>query len=84
MNENLIAQKETMRPLYGVPEEEDCRIAGLAGSKEYCRQLREMGIRERAEIRVVRRGRNYVCLVGGARVALSDRFVSCILVDRVA
>ena len=82
MNVLKTTQQDRCDPLCEVSEGQLCAVAALEGSKVLCRQLREMGVRERASLRIVRRGRNYVCLVGGMRIALSCQYVSCIFVNR--
>lgn len=82
MDESKYTQGAKLIPLSGMPEWTHGRIGELKGGKGLCRQLREMGIKERADIRVVRRGSNYVCLVEGFRIALGSQFVSCIWVSQ--
>lgn len=80
MDESKYTEDIKMVPLSGMPEWTHGRIEELKGGKGLCRQLREMGVKERANIRVVRRGSNYVCLVEGFRIVLGSQFVSCIWV----
>ena len=62
----------------------DYRIVELAGDKVLCRKLREMGIRERMDIRIVISRKNLVCLSGGSRFAISHLYAACIFVEPLA
>ena len=55
-------------------------VERLEGSDKICRRLREVGICEKAEIRVLSRGGQMICNVCGTRLALSQKLAQKIWV----
>jgi Fe2+ transport system protein FeoA len=55
----------------------------LAASPEVTERLREMGLRERQEIKLVARESNYICQVCNARLGISHKLAEAILVEPV-
>ncbi len=57
------------------------RIKSLSAPPAVSQRLREMGLGENQEIRVLVRQSNLICLVANARMALSSQLAQMILVE---
>jgi Fe2+ transport system protein FeoA len=58
-------------------------VRELTTSPEISDRLREMGLREDSQVRLVSRQDSVICLVCNARVALSQKLAEAILVEPV-
>lgn len=83
MHEVKAIEERKLLQLSSGEADKSYRIVELAGGKSLCRKLREMGIRENMEIRIILNRKNMVCLVGGSRFALSHLYAACIFVESV-
>ena len=59
----------------------DVRISGLTGPA--CERLRDLGFCEQMQLRKISNGRNLVCNVCGAKMAISRELASQVLVSPV-
>jgi Fe2+ transport system protein FeoA len=59
----------------------DVRISGLTGPA--CERLRDLGFCEQMQLRKLSTGRNLVCTVCGAKMAISRELASQVLVSPV-
>ena len=59
------------------------RIKRLAGAPEVSRRLREMGLRENQDIRLLGRNFSLICQVCNTRVGLSTRLGDSIFVEKL-
>ncbi|MFK7851278.1 MAG: ferrous iron transport protein A [Akkermansiaceae bacterium] len=59
----------------------DVRIRGLDGPS--CERLRDLGFCEEMQLRKISNGRNLVCTVCGAKMAISRELAKQVLVDHV-
>jgi len=59
----------------------DVRISGLKGPS--CDRLRDLGFCEQMQLRKISNGRNLVCTVCGAKMAISRELAEQVLVDPV-
>ena len=57
------------------------RIKRLAAAPEVNRRLREMGVREEQQIKLVSRQANVICKVCNARLGLSTQLAEAIFVE---
>ncbi|NLH73776.1 MAG: ferrous iron transport protein A [Verrucomicrobia bacterium] len=57
------------------------RIKELQAAPELCRRLREMGLREEQQIRILLQDRNVVCRVCNVRLGLSAKLADTIMVE---
>ena len=58
-------------------------VKQLALSPEVCDRLREMGLCEDQQIRLLSGNSNFICQVCNARIALSEKLADAILVEPV-
>jgi len=57
------------------------RIKRVSGSPESTHRLRELGLCEEQQIKLLSRHHNFICLVCNARLAISSRLAETILVE---
>jgi len=68
-------------PLSRVPPGTAVKVKRLFASPEHCRRLREMGVREELELKLLLKNRDVVCKVCNRRLALSGKLADAILVQ---
>ena len=57
------------------------RVKKVGASREVSRRLRELGLREEQQIKLLSRRPNLICLVCNARLAISSQVAESILVE---
>lgn len=70
-------------PLSQLRVGDSARIKRLAASPEVSRRLREMGLRENQDIRLLSRNFSLICQVSNARIGLSTRLGDDIFVEKL-
>jgi Fe2+ transport system protein FeoA len=60
------------------------RVSRLEGDEATNKRLREIGLRESAELRLVSRGGQFICSVCGTRLALSKQLAERIWIEPFA
>lgn len=75
--------KPAVCPLSRVPAGSLVTIKELQASADVCRRLREMGLSEEQQIRLVLQDRNVVCKVCNLRLGLSGKLADRIMVEPV-
>lgn len=71
------------RPLSRVPAGSLVRIRELRATPDLCKRLREMGLCERQQIRILLQDKNVVCQVCNTRLGLSGRLADKIIVEPI-
>ena len=72
---------EAVCPLSHVQVGARARVKQLTSGPEVCDRLRELGLVEDQEVRLVSRHHNVICQICNARVALSKALADAILVQ---
>lgn len=75
---------EDVCPLSRVQVGERVCVKQLTSQPEVCDRLRELGLVEDQEVRLISRHHNVICQVCNARVALSAKLAEAILVQPVS
>ncbi len=81
--DDVCGQYPSICPLSRVTVGAAVRVKRLAAAPDVNRRLREMGVREEQQIKLVSRQTNVICKVCNARLGLSTKLAESILVEPV-